>query len=168
MDLKEKYKEKDDEQADVAHSDGSKYRRLFTPQVDEKQRGTEYELENLACHIQLGCNDYPLPMEEMYVPARPDVPTKGSKLMPLMSLQGSSCCKSTNWQIGLTVITASRLSASMTHMQCDKCLFIFNIDKDATTAHITGKKPNPIDWFLEESLLNDGGHVFVRPQCNPD
>lgn len=162
------FKARDDECANAAKCDGTKYQHLFTPHVEGKQRGTEYEIENLCRHISKGCNDFPLPMNEMYVNARPTVPTKGSKLMPLMSLQGSSGCESTNWQVLLAVFNVSRMHVNTAHMCLDKRFHIFNRDKDAVMAHLTGKIPKSLQWFLEEALLEDGGHVFVEPQFDSE
>lgn len=163
----EKYSRKDEEYAEAAKRGDTKYVRLFSKQIDGKQRGTEYEIENLCRHIELGCNDYPLPMEEMYVPTKPTVPTKGCKLMPLMSLQGTSPVESTNWQVALVAITSTRMTADTTHMRLDKRFGIFNAEKDKAIAHLTGKveaEQKDSDWFLQEALLSDGSHVFASPQ----
>lgn len=163
----EKYLRKDEEHAEAAKREENKYARLFSKQVDGKQRGTKYEIENLCRHIELGCNDYPLPMEQMYVNAKPMVPSKGCRLMPLMSLQGTSSVESTNWQVALVAITTTRMTADTTHMRLDKRFGIFNAEKDKAIAHLTRKEgtdPKDIDWFLQDALLKDGSHVFASPQ----
>jgi len=46
--LAEKYKLKDKEHAEAAKVEDKKYARLYSKQVEGKQRGTEYEIENLC------------------------------------------------------------------------------------------------------------------------
>jgi len=103
----------------------------------------------------------------MYVPAKAIVPTKGCKLMPLLSLQGTSSVESTNWQVALTAITATRLAASTTDMHLWKRFGIANSLKDRAVAHLMGKEEADLkdaDWFLQEALLSKGSHVFASPQ----
>jgi hypothetical protein len=125
------------------------YRSYILKPVRGVRRGTEKEIQNMLEHIDKGCAEFPLSMDEMNVAIDPD-----DAYSDQLRMQGTSTGESFNKQINRLVKFIGQQGADRADARMWLRVGRYNLQKDATLAKVLKiRQPRTFEWYLHELLL---------------
>jgi hypothetical protein len=125
------------------------YQSYILKPVRGVQWGTEKEIQNMLEHIDKGCAEFPLSMDEMNVAIDPD-----DAYSDQLRMQGTSTGESFNKQINHFVKFIGRQGADWADARMWLRVGRYNLQKDATPAKaLKIRQPQTFEWYLHELLL---------------